>query len=229
MGQGGTEITKQAADIVLANDNFSTIEAAVEEGRHVFDNILKFILYLLSCNFAEIFIMLVSIASGLEAPFTPIMILFANIIADVPPSMAMGVEPTELNIMERRPRDPKRGVMTTSAVFVIAYQSIVMGMLSLGAYMIQLSIDGGRNKAQKEGEQRDTHAQTLAFVSLTILQLAQAFLSRSVEMSVFRMGILGNKYMIAACLFSFSVLMLAVYAPRMLTLALGVGGWGLGW
>jgi Ca2+-transporting ATPase len=93
MGIGGTEITKQAADIVLADDNFTTLEFAVEEGRHVFDNIQKFVLYLLSCNFSEIVIMLIATAINIEEPFTSMMILLANVIADVPPSMSLGVEP----------------------------------------------------------------------------------------------------------------------------------------
>ncbi|KAG1188008.1 hypothetical protein G6F35_014341 [Rhizopus arrhizus] len=98
MGQAGTEITKQAADIVLVDDNFTTIVEAVEEGRHVFDNILKFIVYLLSSN--------------IEVPLTVMMILWANIIADIPPAMALGVEPNEKDLMSRPPRNPKMGVLT---------------------------------------------------------------------------------------------------------------------
>ncbi|KAL9537762.1 hypothetical protein MBANPS3_011488 [Mucor bainieri] len=107
-GEAGTEITKQAADIVLLDDNFSTIVEAVEEGRHVFDNILKFIVYLLSCNGAEIFLMLICAIANLETPLTVMMILYANIIADIPPAMALGVEPAEVGLMKRKPRSPNQ-------------------------------------------------------------------------------------------------------------------------
>lgn len=90
MGIGGTEITKQAADIVLADDNFTTIVAAVKEGRRVFDNIKKFVVYLLSCNSAEIFLFLGSACLNLDVPFNVMQILWANIIADIPPAMSLG-------------------------------------------------------------------------------------------------------------------------------------------
>jgi Ca2+-transporting ATPase len=209
MGLGGTEITKQAADIVLANDNFTTIEAAIEEGRNVFDNIQKFVLYLLSCNFAEIWIMLIAIAAGFEEPFTPKMILFANIIADVPPSMSLGIEPNEADVMERAPRDPKRGVLTKITGIVVLYQSLVMGLISLGGYLWALQEDGTGHSIK-----RDAKAQTLAFVMLTTMQLAQSFLSRSIETSVFKMNFFGNVWMIRAFVFSFFCLLLSVYVPR---------------
>lgn len=141
MGISGTEITKQAADVVLANDDFSTIVEAVAEGRRVFDNVQKFVVYLLSCNFAEIFVMLLALIIGVEPPFTSIMILFANIIADVPPSMSIGLEPSEADIMTRPPRDPAKGVITGTALLMIVGQSVSMGVISLVVYLIDLSRD----------------------------------------------------------------------------------------
>ncbi|OAD67454.1 hypothetical protein PHYBLDRAFT_86228, partial [Phycomyces blakesleeanus NRRL 1555(-)] len=135
MGIAGTEITKQAADLVLLNDNFATIVAAVEEGRHVFDNILKFILYLLSCNGAEIFLMLICAIANLETPLTVMMILWANIIADVPPAMALGVEPKERDLMKRSPRNPKMGVLTKVSWTIIFFQSLMMAALTIGTYV----------------------------------------------------------------------------------------------
>ncbi|KAJ1948574.1 hypothetical protein FBU59_001530, partial [Linderina macrospora] len=111
MGLGGTDITKEAADMVLVDDNFTTIVAAVEEGRRIFDNILKFILYLLSCNSAEIFLFLFASVLNLDLPFTTIMILWANIIADIPPALSLGMDPPESNIMRRPPRNPKSGIL----------------------------------------------------------------------------------------------------------------------
>lgn len=211
MGITGTEITKQAADVVLANDNFTTIVAAVEEGRRVFDNIQKFVLYLLSCNFAEILVVLIAVAVGVDPPFTPMMILFANIIADVPPSMSLGMEPAEVDIMVRPPRDPSRGVLTKVAICFIVCQASVMAAVSLGAYFWQLAIDG--DPLTDLAPTPNRHAQTLTFMLLTVMQLYQAFLSRSIETSVFRTGILANRWMVAAFIFSFVFMIMAVFIP----------------
>lgn len=211
MGIGGTEITKQAADVVLANDNFTTIVSAVEEGRRVFDNIQKFVLYLLSCNFAEIFVMLIAVAVGVDPPFTAMMILYANIIADVPPSMSLGLEPPEIDVMERSPRDPKHGVITRVAVWVILTQSLIMGSISLAAYFWQLAVDG--YPLDRPGTVPNSHAQSLTFMLLTTMQLFQSFLSRSVESSVFRTGFFGNLYMVAAFIFSFIFMIMALFIP----------------
>ena len=138
-GEAGTEITKQAADIVLLDDNFSTIIEAVEEGRHVFDNILKFIVYLLSCNGAEIFLMLICAIANLETPLTVMMILYANIIADIPPAMALGVEPAEIGLMERKPRSPNQGVLTRVTWMIIFIQSMLIAILTVVVYVISIN------------------------------------------------------------------------------------------
>ena len=212
MGIGGTDITKQAADIVLADDNFTTIEAAVEEGRRVYDNILKFVLYLLSCNSAEIFVMLLSIAIGVNVPFTAIMILFANIFADIPPSMSMGIEPGEADVMERKPRDPKEGIITKKVALVIGFQSMLMGTISLVVYLSVLA-SKGLIGTQKGLEEDEPEAQTLTYMLLTTMQLFQSFLSRSMEASVFKVGFFGNKWLVVAFLFSFAVMCIAIYVP----------------
>lgn len=137
-GEAGTEITKQAADLVLLDDNFSTIIEAVEEGRHVFDNILKFIVYLLSCNGAEIFLMLICAIANLETPLTVMMILYANIIADIPPAMALGVEPAEVGLMKRKPRNPNQGVLTRVTWLIIFIQSMLIAVLTVAVYAISI-------------------------------------------------------------------------------------------
>lgn len=207
MGQAGTEITKQAADLVLLNDNFSTIVHAVEEGRHVFDNILKFIVYLLSCNGAEIFLMLICAIANLETPLTVMMILFANIIADIPPAMALGVEPEELDLMKRMPRNPNQGVLTKVTWLIIFVQSMLIALLTIGVYVISLHFFHYSIES----------AQSLAFATLTTLQLLHSFLSRSILQSIFVTGILGNRCMIYAFVVSFGCLLLGIYAPGIST------------
>jgi Ca2+-transporting ATPase len=121
MGLTGTDLTKDAADIILTDDNFSTIVSAVKEGRHIYDNIKKFILYLLSCNSAEIYVMLLCGIIGLPVPFTPIMILWVNLIADIPPALSLGVDPPEHDIMTRLPRDPRKNIFNWKTVGLLLY------------------------------------------------------------------------------------------------------------
>ncbi|KAK3819880.1 MAG: hypothetical protein J3Q66DRAFT_335727 [Benniella sp.] len=203
MGIAGTDITKQAADIVLANDNFNTIIEAVEEGRRVFDNILKFIVYLLSCNCAEIFLFLLCTIIDVELPFSVTMILWANIIADVPPAMALGVEPAEPGLMSRNPRSPKRGIITPTSFAVIMFQSFSMMLLTFGVYMWA-----------DRSEKHLKYAQSEAFAFLTTLQLLQGFLSRTMRTSVFRTRFLGNKWMIYGVLTSFVLMIIGIYVPK---------------
>ncbi|KAG0334046.1 P-type ATPase [Podila humilis] len=203
MGIAGTDITKQAADIVLANDNFNTIVEAVEEGRRVFDNILKFIIYLLSCNSAEIFLFLICAMVDVELPFTVILILWANIIADVPPAMALGVEPAEAGLMARRPRSPSRGVLTKASLSVIIFQSMVMTLMTFGIYMW----------ADRSNEEHLKYAQSEAFAFLTTLQLLQGFLSRTMTASVFKTNFFSNRWMIYGVLTSFTLMIMGIYVP----------------
>ncbi|CAB4407875.1 unnamed protein product [Rhizophagus irregularis] len=206
MGISGTEITKQAADIVLANDDFSTIVAAVEEGRQVFDNILKFIVYLLSCNGAEIVLMLVCTAIDIPLPFSTIMILWANIIADVPPAISLGVEPAEKDIMQRKPRNPKAPVLSKYATAILLVQAFTMALLPFGIYMLSINNNLGSNMTQDD-------AMSLAFSTLTTMQLLQGFLSRTLYESIFKTGIFGNKWMVGSVIGSFVAMLIGVYVP----------------
>ncbi|KAG0030007.1 P-type ATPase [Podila clonocystis] len=224
MGIAGTDITKQAADIVLANDNFNTIVEAVEEGRRVFDNILKFIVYLLSCNCAEIFLFLLCAMVDVELPFTVIMILWANIIADVPPAMALGVEPAEAGLMKRNPRSPKRGVLTKASLSVIIFQAMVMTLMTFGVYMqrvrgkIVLTEDVLKHPESYANRETLTmeelrYAQSEAFAFLTTLQLLQGFLSRTMKTSVFKTNFFGNPWMIYGVLTSFCLMLIGIFVP----------------
>ncbi|RIA93721.1 hypothetical protein C1645_690435 [Glomus cerebriforme] len=203
MGISGTEITKQAADIVLANDDFSTIVAAVEEGRQVFDNILKFIVYLLSCNGAEIILMFLCTAINVPLPFTTIMILWANIIADVPPAISLGVEPAEKDIMRRKPRNPKAPVLGKFATAILIVQAFTMSLLPFGVYML----------ARNDPKITQKDAMSLTFTTLTTMQLLQGFLSGTLYESIFKTGILGNKWMIGSVFGSTFAMLLGVYVP----------------
>lgn len=206
MGIAGTEITKQAADIVLANDDFTTIVYAVKEGRQVYDNILKFVVYLLSCNFAEVLLFLICVSVNLPLPFTTIQILWANIFADVPPALSLGLEPAEYDIMQRKPRDTKENVLTRKSIAVILFQASLMTVIAYTVYHLSVyqSFAGADTKIKRE---------SLTFISLTTMQLVQSFLSRSILNSVFVTGIRENKILIGAFFLSYALLLIGLEAP----------------
>eukprot|EP00834_Sanchytrium_tribonematis_P001718 NODE_44_length_33449_cov_1.575742.p18 type:complete len:280 gc:universal NODE_44_length_33449_cov_1.575742:28741-27902(-) len=203
MGLSGTEITKQAADVILADDNFTTIIIAVEEGRRVFDNIVKFIVYLLSCNSAEIFLMLFSAIINVPMPYTAKSTLWANIIADVPPAMSLGVEPKEPGIMNRKPRNPKSHVIPKDIAATIIVQGLMLTAITLTIYLISLKVEDIPEEVSR----------TIAFTSLTTMQLAQSFWSKSVTVSAFKSGIVSNKWMIFAFFLSLILMILGIYVP----------------
>lgn len=160
MGIVGTDVAKGAADMVLTDDNFATIVSAVEEGRRIYDNILKAIQFLLSTNIGEIFLLLVTSIFNLGTPLLPIHILWVNLVTDSLPALALSVDPAEKGIMNRKPRNSKKGFMTNGMVWRIMYQGIMIGAIPLAAFIIGLR------------EQGVALGQTMAFATLMFAQLA---------------------------------------------------------
>jgi P-type Ca2+ transporter type 2C len=226
MGIAGTEITKQAADIVLANDDFTTIVAAVEQGRQVYDNIIKFVVYLLSCNAAEIFLFLVCVSVNLDLPFSIMQILWANIFADIPPALSLGLEPGEKGIMERQPRPVKQNVLTGINMLVIFLQASIMTAISFTCYYLVVfhSLFGVDTLSKR---------QSFTFIVLTSIQLVQSFLSRSILESSFKVGIIGNKFLIYAFFIAYALLLCGLWVPPIANwLGLtdpGATAWGVVW
>ncbi|KAI8338904.1 hypothetical protein BC941DRAFT_469085 [Chlamydoabsidia padenii] len=204
----GTEITKQAADMILLDNDFLTIISAIEEGRHVFTNILKFTVYLLSCNGAEIILMLICVVLNMEMPLTTMMILWANIIADIPPAMALGVEPKEIGLMDRSPRQPNLDVLTWTSWLTIGLQALTISCLTLTVYLVSIHVL----------HHPLAQSQSAAFTTLTTLQLLHSFLSKSITQSIWRHGILTNQWLILAFGMSFSLMILGIYSP-------GISSW----
>ncbi len=160
MGIVGTDVAKGAADMILTDDNFATIVSAVEEGRRIYDNILKAIQFLLSTNIGEIFLLLVTSVFNLGTPLLPIHILWVNLVTDSLPALALGVDPAESDIMNRKPRNSKKGFMTNGMVWRVIYQGIMIGAIPLAAFIIGLR------------EQGVVLGQTMAFATLMFAQLA---------------------------------------------------------
>lgn len=159
MGIVGTDVAKGAADMVLTDDNFATIVSAVEEGRRIYDNILKAIQFLLSTNIGEIFLLLVTSILNLGTPLLPIHILWVNLVTDSLPALALSVDPAEKGIMNRKPRNSKKGFMTPGMIWRIIYQGIMIGAIPLAAFIIGLR------------EQGVVLGQTMAFATLMFAQL----------------------------------------------------------
>ncbi|HEY8531250.1 MAG TPA: cation transporting ATPase C-terminal domain-containing protein, partial [Limnochorda sp.] len=182
---------------VLADDNYATIVSAVREGRVIYANIRKAIHYLLSCNIGEIVAIFFGIALGLGSPLTPIQILWVNLVTDGLPALALGVEPAEPGVMERRPRNPKESIFSGGLGLQMIWQGFLIGFLTLGVYWWALT-------HVTPGE-----ARTLAFATLSLTQLAHSFNVRSAYASLFQIGWFSNRSLLLA-VFASAALQVAV-------------------
>ena len=204
MGITGTDVAKDASDMILVDDNFATIVNAVEEGRVIFSNIKKFVSFLLSCNIAEVLIVFLSILMGLPSPLTPIQLLWLNLVTDAFPALALGVEPAEPGLMEEPPRDPKESIISGDVRVNLISQSIFITIAVLAAYIIGLkwifpdSIEG---------------AHTMVFATLITSELLRAFSVRSTKYTLKELGFTSNSYLIKAVILSFALLLLVMYVP----------------
>ena len=201
MGIMGTDVSKEAADMVLLDDNFATIVAAVEEGRIIFDNIRKFIKYTLSSNIGELFLMLVGPLFGMPLPLLPLQILWVNLVTDGLPGLALAVEPGERGIMERGPYKPTESVFSRGIGRDILWVGALMGIVSLAlGYVYWL--------ADPEGPWR-----TIVFTTLTLSQMGNALATRSSLDPIWRIGLLSNRLMVLAVALTFALQMALLYVP----------------
>lgn len=192
MGITGTDVAKEAADMILTDDNFATVVAAVEEGRTIFSNIKKSIHYLLSCNVGEIVALFVATLLNWAEPLLPIHILWVNLVTDSLPALALGMEPAEKGVMNQPPRDPKEGVFAGGLGTKIAFQGLLIGAVTLIAYRYGLKDDLRA-------------ARSMAFFTLSLSQLVHSFNVRYEKKSVLFNGFFSNKYLNAATLVSLAI------------------------
>lgn len=219
MGITGTDVTKEVSEMVITDDNFASIVAAVEEGRGIFDNIRKFIHYLLSCNVGEIFVMFTASILRFPVPLLPIHILWVNLVTDGLPALALGVDPTDRSIMKRQPRRKNESVVTRTMGWIIIAQGMFIAFCSLLAFWFVWKVEG-------EGIER---ARTACFIVLSCSQLFHSFNCRSMRDSIFTLGFFTNTKLVLATLVSFSMQMAVVYVPALQsvfkTQPLGVNDW----
>jgi Ca2+-transporting ATPase len=204
MGKTGTEVAKEASDMVITDDNFATIVSAVEEGRRIFDNIRKGTSYLLSVSFAEVATIFLGVLLDLPVPLLAAQILWINIVAEEFPAIGLAVEPTNSKIMKRKPRDPKEPMLSNSLLLYTLGTAAAIVAGCLGLYMLSL------NMGQDLG-----YARTTAFACLGFFTVFNAYISRSLDESVLKMNPLGNRMLIFGIAASILAILAAIYVPFM--------------
>ena len=222
MGIVGTDVAKEAADVILTDDNFATVVSAVEEGRRIYDNILKAIQFLLSSNVGEIITLFIAIMltpllakwfgiidiSALE-PLLPIHILWINLVTDSLPALALAVDPAAKDIMNRKPMKAKKGIFTKSMAWRIIYQGAMIGIITLTAFCIGLNTKGA------EEHVRIQIGQTMAFSVLALSQLVHVYNIRDNKKSIFKTGIFNNSKLILATLGSALLMFVILLVPTL--------------
>lgn len=215
MGITGTDVAKSAADMVLTDDNFATIEKAIEEGRGIYANIKKSVLFLLSSNFGEIITMFIAILAGLAAPLKAIHILWVNLITDSLPGLALGVDKNDKRLtMRRPPRDPKESLFAEGGMALTLFYGTVIAAITLAGFLfvpVRLLLQQGQGvslaaiDALLQNKALLAESQTFAFTILGMSQLFHALGMRNTEKSIFRMNLLENKFMIVAFFIGFAL------------------------
>ncbi|MBV7275006.1 calcium-translocating P-type ATPase, PMCA-type [Clostridiaceae bacterium UIB06] len=220
MGISGTDVTKEASSMILLDDNFATIVSAVEEGRIIYDNIRKFIRYLLSCNLGEVLTMFLASLFYLDTPLLPIQILLVNLATDGLPAIALGVDPPESDIMSGKPRPKNESIFARGLSEKIMVRGSLIGVCTVMAFII------GRYCNYDI-----TTCRTLALCTLIMSQLIHVFECRSERHSLFEMKFFTNPYLVGAVATSITMIMCVLYLPFLQsvfhTSALGIGQWGI--
>jgi Ca2+-transporting ATPase len=226
MGITGTDVAKEAADMVLTDDNYASIVAAVEQGRIIYSNIRKFVFFLLSSNVAEIMIIFLATLAGLPTPLTAIQLLWLNLITDGAPALALAMEKGDPDVMQRPPRPKTEPIINRSMGIGIVVQTVAQTGATLGAFCLGLlwhlregaMIPPGTNPLlfllQYDWRGLDVQtAETMAFVTLSLCELFRAYTVRSERAALFQIGVFSNRYMQYAVGLSLTLLFLVVNVP----------------
>jgi Ca2+-transporting ATPase len=222
MGVTGTDVSKEAADMVLADDNFATIVNAVREGRIIYDNLKKFIYFLLSCNMSEVSVMFLGTLISSIHPMRPVQILWMNLVTDGFPAMALGVDTPSPDVMERPPRDPKEGILSARKQLMVFRQGALLSLGALAAFMIaRFSLF----------PQHPAKVQTVTFATLVLSQLMHAYNCRSETLSFTRLPLLDNKSLVLALAGSLFLQLAVLFIPPLMRILgtdyIGHQGWGV--
>lgn len=202
MGVTGTDVAKEASSLILVDDNFATIKSAIKEGRNIYENIRKFVRYLLASNVGEILVMLFAMLLALPLPLVPIQILWVNLVTDGLPAMALGMDQPEGDLMRRKPRHPKEGVFARKLGWKVVSRGFLIGAATILAFII----------VYHRNPENLPYAQTVAFATLVLAQLIHVFDCRS-ETSVFSRNPFENIYLLGAIISSIFLMVIVIYYP----------------
>jgi len=212
-------VAKQTADMVLTDDNFASIVAAIEQGRIIYSNIRKFVYFLLACNIGEILIVFGAMLAGFPLPLRPVQLLWLNLVSDGAPALALGLEKGDPDIMQQPPRSPTEPVINRDMAIGIGVVGVVDAIAILTVFFLAMQRYPGHLEA----------AQTMAFVALCTSELLRAFTARSEYHSVFSIGVFSNRWMVWAVGVSFLLVLMVVYVPFLRpffdTVPLGADDW----
>jgi Ca2+-transporting ATPase len=211
MGISGTDVSKEAAAMVLTDDNFASIVAAVEEGRGIFQNIKKYLMYLLRANVGEVLIMFTTSLLAMPIPLVAIHLLWINLTTDGLPALALAVDPSDPDIMEQKPRDPKTGIFTRNVMINILGMGVFMAIVMVLLFFWKL--DSAGNSWKDPNNPLLMEAQTMMLCTMVFFELFTAFACRSEIHSLFKVGIFTNKWLVYACLSSAIFVLAIIYVP----------------
>lgn len=220
MGITGTDVAKGASDMVLTDDNFATIVAAIKEGRNIFNNIKKSIVFLLSCNIGEIIALFFAILLGWPAPLRPIHLLWVNLVTDSLPALSLGADPGDPEVMKEKPRDAKASLFAGGTGTFLLLNGTLIGFLTLGAFVIGVKEHMGMTSLfpllpEVISEEAMISGQTMAFIVLSVSQLFHALNLRHPRKSIFQVGLFTNKYLIGSIILGIFLQDIVVTVPAL--------------
>lgn len=215
MGIEGTDVAKNASDMILADDNFSTIITAIEQGRNIYNNIKKSVIFLLSCNVGEVIAMFVAIIAGLPVPLIAIQLLWINLVTDTLPAVALGMDPGDKDVMKEKPRQINENFFSHGAGTRVIRAGILIGILTLVAFLLGYHFRGHNPLGSNIPETVHEYARSLAFMTLIACQLFYSFSFRHEHKSIFKVGFFSNKYLIGAVIVGLILQLLVLYIPFM--------------
>lgn len=218
MGRSGTDVTREASGLILVDDNFATIVSAVEEGRAIYENIRKFVRYLLACNTGEVLVMLGGTLLGLSLPLLPLQLLLINLVTDGLPALALGVDPPVGDVMDRPPRSPRESVFARGLGKRIVSRGVVIGLLTLGMFVFTDRVSGSVAAAR-----------TAATATLVLSQLLHALDARAEGKGLWEIDLLANRVLLLAIGSSLLILLAVTYLPALRSLFDFVAPSSLGW
>jgi Ca2+-transporting ATPase len=215
MGITGTDVAKNASDMILADDNFSTIISAIEQGRNIYSNIKKSVIFLLASNFGEVVAMVVSILIGLPAPLIATQLLWINLLTDTLPAIALGMDPGDPDVMEQEPRNPRESFFAKGAGLRVILGGTLIGLLTIFAFWFGYDEHGFNPYQDNIPEPVHEYARTMAFMTIVSCQLMYSLTFRHPVKSLFTVGIISNKYLVGAVIVGLLLQLIVMGVPVM--------------